>query len=63
MIIYFSGGTGLEATPEALVPKRKPSVMLTFFDIRKTGTADRLKAFLHRKKRLSGISGLKTRTD
>jgi len=50
MRIYFSGGTGLEATPEVLVPKLKPRIMLTFYDVRKSGTADRFKAFLQRKK-------------
>lgn len=45
MKIFFSGGTGLLATPEALVPKRRPRIMLTFYDIRKTGTKDRFCSF------------------
>jgi hypothetical protein len=52
MKIYFSGGSGLDSTPEALVPQRKPRIMLTFYDIRKGGTANRLKAYLKRKKKL-----------
>lgn len=50
MKIYFSGGSGLDSVPETLVAQRKPRVMLTFYDIKKTGTADRLKAFLQRKR-------------
>lgn len=48
MRIYFSGGRGLTTTPEALVPERKPHVMLTFHDIRSPGTRDRLKSYLRR---------------
>ena len=50
MKIYFSGGTGLDATPEVLVPQLKPRIMLTFYDVKKGGTANRLKAYLRRKK-------------
>lgn len=51
MKIYFSGGSGLDSVPETLVPQRRPRIMLTFYDITKTGTADRLRAYLKRKKR------------
>jgi len=50
MKIYFSGGSGLDSTPEALVPGRRPRIMLTFHDVTKTGTKMRLLAFLKRKK-------------
>lgn len=52
MRIYFSGGGGLVDTPEVLVPKRKPHVMLTFHNIhqKQSATIDRLKAYLKRKK-------------
>lgn len=48
MRIYFSGGRGLTATPEALIPKLKPHIMLTFHDIGQRGTRDRLKVYLTR---------------
>lgn len=51
MRIYFSGGRGLTTTPEALVPERKPHIMLTFLDIRSNGTRDRLKVYLKRKQK------------
>lgn len=51
MKIYFSGGSGLDSVPETLVAERKPRIMLTFYDIRKGGTANRFKAYLKRKKR------------
>lgn len=51
MRIYFSGGRGLVATPEAIVPERKPHIMLTFHDIGSNGTRDRLKVYLRRKKK------------
>lgn len=50
MKIFFSGGTGLDAVPETLVPKLKPRIMLTFYDIKKSGTKNRLFAYLRRKK-------------
>ena len=50
MRIYYSGGSGLVSTPEALVPQRKPMIMLTFHDIRKGATAERLKSYLKRKR-------------
>lgn len=52
MRIYFSGGGGLVDTPEVLIPKRKPHVMLTFHNIhqRQSATMDRLKAHLRQKK-------------
>jgi len=49
MKIYYSGGSGLESTPERLVALRKPCVMLTFYDVRKTGTKERFIAYLKRK--------------
>jgi len=49
MRVYFSGGRGLVCTPEALVPERKPHIMLTFHDIDSNGTLDRLNAYLTRK--------------
>lgn len=51
MKIYFSGGSGLDSTPEALVPERKPRIMLTFYDITKGGTSSRFKAYLKCQKR------------
>lgn len=52
MRIYFSGGGGLVDTPEVLIPERRPHIMLTFHNIEKkeTGTTDRLKVYLKRKK-------------
>lgn len=50
MKIFFSGGTGLDAVPETLVPKLKPRIMLTFYDIKRSGTKGRLFAYLRRKK-------------
>ncbi len=51
MRVYFSGARGLTYTPEALIPQRKPHIMLTFYDIKSNGTRDRLKVFLRRKKK------------
>ncbi len=51
MRIYFSGGKGLTTTPEALIPERKPHIMLTFYDIAEKGTRNRLKEYLRRKKK------------
>jgi hypothetical protein len=51
MKIFFSGDTGLEAVPETLVPKLKPRIMLTFYDIKKNGTKGRLMAYLRRIKK------------
>ena len=51
MRIYFSGGTGLDAVPESLAPERKPMIMLTFYDADKSGTKNRLDAFLKRKRK------------
>jgi len=53
MRIYFSGGGGLVDTPEALIPKERPHIMLTFHNIaqRQSATTDRLKAYLRRKKK------------
>jgi hypothetical protein len=48
MRIYFSGGRGLGATPENLVPERKPHIMLTYHDIDSPGTLDRLNVYLQR---------------
>ena len=48
MRIYFSGGSGLKTTPEALIPERKPHIMLTFHDIENNGTMDRLNVYLER---------------
>lgn len=48
MRIYFSGGQGLKCTPEALVPQRRPHIMLTFHDIKSNGTLDRLKVYTRR---------------
>lgn len=55
MRIYFSGGGGLVDTPEALIPERKPHIMLTFHNInlKQSATTDRLKEYLKRKKRES----------
>ena len=50
MKIYFSGGSGLDSVPETLVAKRKPRIMLTFYDIKKGGTGNRFRAFLKCKK-------------
>jgi hypothetical protein len=52
MRIYFSGGGGLVDTPEVLIPKQKPHVMLTFHNIhqQQSATIDRLKEYLKRKK-------------
>lgn len=37
MRIYFSGNVSLDRSPEYLLKKRrKPDIMLTFFDIRKS---------------------------
>jgi hypothetical protein len=52
MRFYFSGVTGLAATPEKLVAKRKPMVMLTFYQIKENSTAIRFKSFLQQKKKL-----------
>jgi len=49
MRIYFSGGGGVSDVPEALVPERKPHIMLTFFTIDENRTRDRLKAHLSQK--------------
>lgn len=49
MRIYFSGGRGLNVTPESLIPERKPCIMLTYHDIESNGTIDRLNVFLARK--------------
>lgn len=51
MRIYFSGGGGLNDTPEALVPHLKPHIMLTFHTLRERQAAstDRLRAHLRRK--------------
>lgn len=49
MRIYFSGGGGVSDVPEALVPARKPHVMLTFYTIDENRTRDRLKAHLAQK--------------
>lgn len=49
MKIFYSGGTGLTSVPESLIPERKPRIMLTFYDIRKSGTANRFKSFLRQK--------------
>lgn len=56
MRIYFSGGGGLTDTPEVLIPKRRPHVMLTFHNIhqRQSATTDRLKAYLKRKRKEKG---------
>lgn len=48
MRIYFSGGRGLSATPENLVPERKPHIMLTYHDIDSPGTLDRLNVYVQR---------------
>jgi hypothetical protein len=52
MKIYFSGSSGLISTPEALVPKLKPRVMLTYYDLEKKreGAQCRLDSFLKQKK-------------
>lgn len=52
MRIYFSGGGGLVDTPEVLIPKRKPHVMLTYHNIHQgqSATTDRMDEFLKRKK-------------
>lgn len=52
MRIYFSGGGGLKDTPEVIIPKQKPHIMLTFHDLhgRQSSATDRLKAHLKQKK-------------
>lgn len=52
MRIYFSGGGGLKDTPEVVIPKKKPHVMLTFHQLheRQSSATDRLKVYLQRKK-------------
>lgn len=52
MRIYFSGGGGLTDTPEVLIPKERPHIMLTFHNInqKQSATIDRLKAYLKRKR-------------
>ena len=52
MRIYFSGSKGMTDTPEVLVPKLNPFVMLTFNDLygRDPGAMIRLKAFLKQKR-------------
>jgi len=51
MRIYFSGGGGTADVPEALVPERKPHIMLTFYTIDENRTRDRLKAHLAQRKK------------
>jgi len=48
MRIYFSGGRGLTNTPEVLIPRRKPHVMLTFIDMQNNGTLNRFNVYLSR---------------
>ena len=52
MRIYFSGGGGLNDTPEVLIPERKPHIMLTFHQLveRQSASTDRLKAHLRNKR-------------
>jgi hypothetical protein len=53
MKIYFSGGTGLKETPEALIKDRRPHIMLTFHTLSEgdSGAVDRLKAYIRRKEK------------
>lgn len=52
MRIYFSGGGGLVDTPEVLIPRRRPHVMLTYHNIHQnqSATIERMEAYLKRKK-------------
>lgn len=68
MRIYFSGGVGIGANPEDLIPAHLPNIMLTFYDMDKKVVRDRTKIFLanheNKPRRLSkpaqhGQAGLK----
>ncbi len=52
MRIYFSGGGGLVDTPEVLIPKLKPHVMLTFHNLKdkQKSAVSRLQVYIKRKK-------------
>jgi hypothetical protein len=49
--MFFSGGGGLNDTPEALIPERNPHVMLTFHNIHQenSDTVERLSKYVERK--------------
>jgi hypothetical protein len=53
MKIFFSGSSGLVSTPEALIPEKKPYIMLTYYDIEKEreGALCRLDSFLKQKRK------------
>ncbi|QDP54826.1 MAG: hypothetical protein Unbinned3891contig1000_24 [Prokaryotic dsDNA virus sp.] len=54
MRMYFSGQQAFEGSPELLVRKKKPSIMLTYWEIHKTANGacrQRLDAYVERKQR------------
>ncbi|MHC1763743.1 MAG: hypothetical protein AB9869_05465 [Verrucomicrobiia bacterium] len=56
MRIYFSGSGGLKQTPEALIPKREPHIMLTFYNLESKENRDRLAAYRRQKRRNSPLN-------
>jgi hypothetical protein len=50
MRIYFSGESSGDSIPEILIPKHRPHIMLTFYQLYHNGSAPtrRLKAHLRR---------------
>ncbi|MHC1769016.1 MAG: hypothetical protein AB9869_32820 [Verrucomicrobiia bacterium] len=50
MKLFFSGGNGLKTTPEALIPRRNPHVLLSFHNWKSKGMRDRLRAFCAQKR-------------